>query len=63
MTEEKSCRNCKHYPTVVGIPTVNDWSKRCWDCVGVSTFSGNKLALFEHKDYDMRKDLLEKLKK
>ena len=51
---ERSCKNCKHYPVVTlrkdgtsGIPTVNDWSKRCWDCVGVSEFSGSHLALFE----------------
>ena len=47
---ERSCKNCKHYPVVLGTPTVNDWSKRCWDCVGVSEFSGTKLAMFEPKE-------------
>lgn len=44
---ERTCKNCKHYPLVLGVPTVNDWSKRCWDCVGISEFSAIKLALFE----------------
>ena len=59
---DRSCNNCKHYPIVLGTPTVNDWSKRCWDCVGVSNFMKLDLALFEPKDSDVRKEFLENLK-
>lgn len=44
---ERSCNNCKHYPAMQEPPTINDWSKRCWDCVGVSNFAKIHLALFE----------------
>jgi len=62
MTDERSCPNCKHYPVVLGVPTINDWSKRCWDCVGVSNFAKLPLALFEPKNSDVRKEFLENLK-
>jgi hypothetical protein len=62
MTDERSCTSCKHYPIVLGTPTINDWSKRCWDCVGVSNFAKIHLALYEPRDYDLKSDFLEKLK-
>lgn len=58
---ERSCKNCKHYPVVLGTPTVNDWSKRCWDCAGVSEFTKTPLAFFEERDSDVRKEFLENL--
>lgn len=58
---ERSCNNCKHYPAMQEPPTINDWSKRCWDCVGVSNFAKIHLALFEPKDSDIRKEFLENL--
>ena len=42
-------------------PTINDWSKRCWDCVGVSNFAKIHLALFEPNDSNVRNEFLENL--
>lgn len=58
---ERSCNNCKHYPAMQEPPTINDWSKRCWDCVGVSNFAKIHLALFEPNDSNVRNEFLENL--